>query len=78
MAIEFAANALDNMFYLTVWSICLAALIIGVYIFNAQNFIETSRMRTVVLLVLLMMFVGLIITEVLIGYSIYLDGVGRE
>ena len=39
---------------------------------------ETSRMRTFVLLVLLLVFVGLIIKEVLIGYSIYLDGVGRQ
>ena len=78
MSIEFATNALDNMFYLTVWTIVLAALIIGGYIFNAQNFIQTSRMRTIVLLVLLVMFIGLIATEVLVGYAIYLDGVGRQ
>ena len=78
MAIEFATNAIDNMFYLTVWTIVLTALILGGYILNAQNFIQTPRMRTIVLLVLLIMFIGLIATEVLVGYAIYLDGVGRQ
>lgn len=78
MIIEFATNALDNMFYLTVWTIVLTALILGGYILNAQNFIQTPRMRTIVLLVLLIMFIGLIATEVLVGYAIYLDGVGRQ
>lgn len=78
MAIEFATNALDNVFYLTCWTIVLTGLIIGVYILNAPNFIQTSRMRTIVLLVLLIMLIGLIATEVMVGYSIYLDGVGRQ
>lgn len=77
MSEMFAITALNNLFYLTFWTIILAGAVMGGYLAAAPSLITTSRMRTIVLLVMLLMFIGVIIAEVLVGYVIYLDGLTR-
>lgn len=67
----------NNFFYLTVWTLIIAAAVIISYIIYAPNLIQNQRSRTIVLILIITVFMGIISTELLIQYGIFLDGLAK-
>lgn len=67
----------NNFFYLTVWTLIIAAAVIISYIIYAPNLIQNQRSRTIVLILIITVFMGIISTELLIQYGVFLDGLAK-
>lgn len=67
----------NNFFYLTVWTLIIAATVIISYIIYAPKLIQNQRSRTIVLILIITVFMGIISTELLIQYGVFLDGLAK-